>query len=269
MGYQPGTCIGICVSSSKGGVGKTTTVISLGDWFARHGLRTLLLDLDGQSHIATALQYEISGPTIADVLKGQVPLGEAIQQVRENLWIVPSDTRLAEAEVTLQQKPGRGTLARALATVARDFAICIADTAPASSLSAVSQNGLYMADYVICPVKASSLSVGTIPLLYSALLDLETDLKWSGKLAMVIPTFVDRRRIEDNEALKTIREMLGDDYGQLYQGEIRENIALARAAANGRTIFEYAPNSAGAQDYEQIAWRLAQLIGMQAKGGVA
>lgn len=245
----------LTIACSKGGTGKTTTAVHLAAWFAGQGYRVLLLDTDGQGHVDLCFGLERSEkPTMADVLMNHCGIIDAVRTARLNLDVVPSDARMAEAELSLQRVPGRRTLKRAIAQVARDYDLVIIDTAPASSLSAVTQNALYAAQHIIAPVQANDLAVDTLEGLYTTLMQLQDHLDWEGELSLIIPTMVDLRRLADNAAITKMHRFCGSRAGELLRaGTIADNTAIPTATSLGKTIWEHAPNAKAAQDYARVA----------------
>jgi len=80
----------VSIANQKGGVGKTTTTVSLAAWFARQGRRVLILDMDGQGHVAPAL-HQAKGPGLYNVLVAERPIEQVAVEARSGLWIVPND----------------------------------------------------------------------------------------------------------------------------------------------------------------------------------
>src|SRR6478735_7127994 len=107
----------ICIANNKGGVGKTTTAVNLAAGLARLGARVLVVDLDGQANATYALTGRVHPvPSIYDVLVGERKLESVTWKTNEeNVWIVPGDGRLQNADVELASRPGREwRLAKAL-----------------------------------------------------------------------------------------------------------------------------------------------------------
>src|SRR3989338_6997592 len=96
----------ICVVNQKGGVGKTTTAVNLATGLARRKKRVLVLDLDSQGNISTCLGAK-SDRTMYDLLINNVAPLECVKQVEDNLFVISSDNKLAEAEAIMMAKPNR------------------------------------------------------------------------------------------------------------------------------------------------------------------
>ena len=258
----------ITIAANKGGTGKTTTAVTLASWFARQGATVLLVDLDGQNNASMALGVKATRATAADVLNNTVQVEDAIQSTgRDNLYIIPAGPDMNRADVNLAQRPARGIkrLAQALAPIRKRFDVVFVDTAPASMLSAVTQTGLYAAGHIVCPVETSALALATLEDLYGTIIALQDDADWQGDLRLVIPTKMDSRRNADHKALAAMYKFCGGQAATLIPGEaIPELAAFRTATAEGKTIWEYAPHSPGAQAYAVFAESLMPLVGIPA-----
>jgi len=240
----------IAISLSKGGTGKTTTAISLAAGLALSGSRALLIDMDTQGHVSRALGTE-AGAGLADVLQEAVKPEEALIQAREGLWILAGGRALAGVKRLLSMKQFGGELAvsEALQTLEGRFDYVLLDTAPGWDVLSV--NALFYAEEILAPVSLEALTL-------QGLLDFSQSLqavqKYNQKLALryILPTFLDGRVRKSQEIL----EQLQRAYGARVCQAIRYNVRLSEAPAYGQTIFEYAPNSPGAEDYRTLTERI-------------
>jgi chromosome partitioning protein len=131
----------IAVLSQKGGTGKTTLVRSLADVLERIDLRVLAVDCDPQGNLSDYYDVDPEAePTLAEVLLGQAHAPDAIHD-----GVIPSNLRLAEAELELAARPGRErALRQALAEAGGGFDFVLLDCPPALGLLTV--NALVAAD---------------------------------------------------------------------------------------------------------------------------
>src|SRR5215470_11947681 len=93
----------IAVFLTKGGVGKTTTAVSIAAGLARLGAKVLLIDTDTQGHISTALGLQPS-VGLAQVLSGELLVSEALIEAREKLWLLAGGSELAGAKRLIARK---------------------------------------------------------------------------------------------------------------------------------------------------------------------
>lgn len=247
----------IAVINQKGGVGKTTTSANLGAALALLGRRVVVVDMDAQANLSLALDVEAASgsPTSYSVLLGQTGFGAALRPTKlPNLALVAANIDLSGAELELASAIGREFLLR--------------DALRAWIDEERAQHGRAPADYVLfdCPPSLGLLSINALAAAGEVLITLQTEflaLQGMSKLVDVVQLL--RKRLNPelvvtgilpcmyDSRLKLAREVLGEirKYfpGQVLPNPIRANVKLAEAPSYGQTIFEYAPDSKGAQDY--------------------
>lgn len=243
----------IAVINQKGGVGKTTTTVNLGAAMARRGKRVLLLDLDPQANLTLHLDQQ-PGPdtrTMTHILVDGEELRPVVQGTSTaNLSMIPSDTSLGGAEQALVNRIGRETILReALGRLGSDlYDIVLMDCPP--SLGVLAANALVAADDVLVPMQAEYFSLQGMAKLFEVVELVSKHLNPDLEVRAIIPCMVDLRTNLTSEVLNEIRNHFGS---RVCQSMIRANVKLAEAPSFGRTIFEHAPDSNGAQDYAALA----------------
>ncbi len=262
----------LSVAAQKGGVGKTTTAVNLAYALARfHDLRVLLVDIDSQGHVASAL-YRLVPPTggegLSDILLGKKrDIFEVARPTRlDGLHVTPSDRHLNETEGIIGARIGKELLLRQASRVARThFDAIIIDCPP--NLGNLTLNALLASSHVLIPSDMSVLSLQGVHDLVDALETVRERLGHDVKLAGLLRTRVDGRNRTVNEA---ILEALEQDYGpQLLKTQIPVNTALAKSQLEGRAVFDYAPASTGAAAYRDLALEISWRLGLSARGGPA
>jgi chromosome partitioning protein len=260
----------IAVINQKGGVGKTTTTVNLGAALARQGFKVLLLDMDPQANLTVHLDKrpELEAESLTNLLVEDAPLEQLVQACAvDNLFVVPSDTSLAGVEQVLANRIGRETILReALEAFPRagEFDFLLMDCPP--SLGVLSANALVAADAVVIPMQAEYLSLQGMAKLLEVIALVQRRLNPRLKIGCILPCMVDQRTNLSAEVLQEIGRHFG---GQLTQTRIRSNVKLAEAPSFGRTIFQHAPDSNGARDYEAFAGEFLAMMGMAARTGLA
>ncbi len=241
----------IAVSLSKGGVGKTTTAVNLAAALVKAGQRVLLVDTDTQGQCATVLGVKPSRG-LAEVATGECTLQEALFEARPNLYLLGGGRALAGLKRVIDRKDfgGEQTLAEILSDAALKkvgkFDYLLLDTSP--GWDALTVNALFCVDEVLAPVSLQSLTLQGL-LEFSESLEAISRYRTQLALRFVVPTFQDRRVSQSAEIL----EILRSHYPTLLCDSIRYNVRLSEAPGHGQTIFEYAPNSTGTQDYQTLA----------------
>ncbi len=253
----------IAVINQKGGVGKTTTAVNLGAALARSGERVLLIDLDPQAHLGLHLGVEVDDEqaTVYDVLTDEMPLADVIVKAGQNLDLAPSSIDLAAAESELVSVLGReGLLRDAIEPLDANYDYVLIDCPP--SLGVLTINALVAARELVIPLQAqffalqgfSKLLDKTVRLVCQrinpalevlgvALCMHETNTRLSAEVTDDIKSFLAASR---NTPVAWANARVFDTF-------VRRNIKLAEASSFGQSVFDYAPKSNGAIDYENLA----------------
>ncbi len=244
----------IAVSCHKGGVGKTTTVASLGGILAARGKRTLLIDLDAQKNLSNTFLEGPYSRTVAEAFSQRRDIPEI--QVRKNLYLAPASDDLCTMDTTLGGKPGKEfILSELLEPVKGKYDFILIDS-PAQ-LGTATANALVAADHVLVPVNADAYSMGGLGQI-SELVDAVR--RYYNRSLDVLGIFLTRyngRRIVDRK----VREIVSAEYGDLALATfIRENSAIVQAPLCRMDIISYDPSSNGAKDYKSLCEEILKLM---------
>lgn len=242
----------IAIANHKGGVGKTTSVACIGDALARMGRKVLVIDLDSQQNLSyTLTQKEDPDMSVYDTLVRDKDL--PIQNVRENLDLVPASLDLARAEIDMATKIAReGILRSALEPHLGEYDYVIIDCPP--SLGIVTTNAMVAADELYIPLTAETLPLKGLAMLDDVLDEVRRRVNPNISLGGVFLTRYNNRNL-NKEVENMIRQRYTD---KVFETKIRENIALAEMPVSGQSIFDYDAKSNGAKDYMSLAKEMEQ-----------
>lgn len=236
----------IAVFNHKGGTGKTTTSVSLAAGLADRGHKVLLLDTDSQGNVAVSLGAK-SERSLYHVLVMGLRVADAITTLRPNLDLLPSNETLAAAELYLAGRQNRDRVLRQrMGTAVDHYDYVVIDCSP--SLSLMNQNALCLADSVLVPVACDYLSLVGVRQVIKTVKNVNTLLRHRLQIWGVLPTFYDARAKICAEALDTLQT----HFGARCLTPIRATTKLKEAPAQARSIFEHAPGTHGAKDYQTL-----------------
>jgi chromosome partitioning protein len=236
----------LAIFNHKGGTGKTTTSVSLAAGLAARGLRVLLVDTDSQGNVSVSLNVKAER-TLYHVLVMGMRATDVAVKVRENLDMVISNETLAAAELYLAGKQNRDRVLRdRLASAFDAYDIVLLDCSP--SLSLMNQNALVVADGIIVPVACDFLSLVGVRQVIKTVKNVNQLLHHPVQIHGVLPTFYDARARICRDAVQALEEHFGDRV----MPPIRQATRLKEAPAQGKTIYEYAPESNAAHDYATV-----------------
>ncbi|MDX2038951.1 MAG: AAA family ATPase [Isosphaeraceae bacterium] len=252
----------IAVLNQKGGVGKTTTTVNLAAALAQEGHRTMVLDLDPQSHatLHLGLLPGRSGPSLYEVLTQGMPLAEVRKQVADNLFVCGSHIDLAAADFELSGTVGREVILRdQLEADTESFDYILMDCPP--SLGVLTLNALCAAREVIIPLQAHFLALHGLSKLLETVNLVSKRINRELEVAGVVICLYDAGTRLGSEVVDDLdryfdgRRNANSPWAraQVYRTRIRRNIRLAECPSFGQSIFNYAPTSRGAEDYASLA----------------
>ena len=262
----------IAIINQKGGVGKTTTVANLGAALARAGKRVVVFDLDPQANLSLYLGSEVGRgeASVYGVLTDGLPVASCLRETRTpGLRLVASHLDLSGAELELASTLGRETLLRDALQQWVSTAWSEEQQPPADyvlldcppSLGLLSVNALVAADEVMIAVQTEFFALQGLSKLVEIVQLLRRRMNPGLTLTGIIPCLYDSRLKLAREVLVELRKHFP---GKVFASSIRTNVRLAESPSFGQTIFEYAPESNGAQDYARLAAEVLAVDGVPA-----
>lgn len=254
----------VSIINQKGGCGKTTTAINLAGSFARRGYRTLLVDLDPQSHCAAGLaipeqriDLDIGDAMLAEPGRG-VDRSRLLWRASRNLDLAPSRMKLAGLEAArgglADKDDAEQRLTMVLSRLAPHYDVCFVDCSP--SIGLLTFNALAAATHILIPVETSFFALQGAT---KQLNTIRTMARRAGTPAehWVVATLHDETSVLSRDLLEEMRRRFG---ARVAPVAVRRDVALKEAASFGQPVVEYAPASPGASDYGALSdWLEARL----------
>ena len=248
----------LAIANQKGGVGKTTTAVSLAASLAAQERRVLLVDLDPQGNATSGLGVQRDQgerPTIYQALLGEADARTAILPVEvPNLFLLPAGTDLVGAELELVVIEGREHRLRlALDPLRGAYDYILIDCPP--SLGLLTLNALAAADRVLVPLQCEYYALEGLGSLLRTIELVRGSLNHGLSLEGVVLTMFDAR---NNLARQVATDVQANLPGQVYETVIPRNVRLSEAPSHGRPAILYDIESKGAQSYLQLASEMLQ-----------
>ncbi len=249
----------VTFANQKGGVGKTTTAVSLSVALGRRGQRVLLVDLDPQANATSAVGFQPDEPTgTYDAILGEIPIADCISPVEnEYLHLVPSHTALAGAEVELVPAMARERkLSAALADARNDYDWILIDCPP--SLGLLTINALTASDFVIVPVQCEYMALEGLSHLMETLNLVRDNLNTSLNILGVVLTMYDGRTRLSQQVADEVRDHIETTFNTIIPRAVR----LSEAPSHGMSIFRYDPGGRSAIAYDNLAAEVLERAGV-------
>ncbi|MHB8776662.1 MAG: ParA family protein [Anaerolineales bacterium] len=244
----------ICIANQKGGVGKTTTAVSLAHGLSQKGRRVLLIDLDPQGQSATALGRSPESGVFHMLTMGMSPQETTFVHSwirlsgREELYLLPGDQQTMAAQTVLnaQDRPISAIRQSITRFLKESLHYVIFDTAHTGC--GIQERAVWASDLVIVPTATEFLSAEGVSKVLHMMSILQKTKRWRGNLLGILPTFYDEQTRESKDTMDNLRERFDNSV----LAPIHRATLLRECAAEGQTIFEIDPLCRAAKEYQAL-----------------
>ena len=242
----------ICISSQKGGVGKTTTAVNLSTALALAEQKTLLLDLDFQGHatgvLASPCRHEES--SIYDVLNGKKSIEDTIKDAgMDFLKLIPADTRLLNMDYGL--KPGIGKkspLSKQLNRIKKDFDYIIIDSPP--SFNHLGIKGINAADIILIPLQCEYFALESLAQFFKIFNSLKKKDKCDTDIGGILLNMYDSHETVSAQIAHDVKKSFD---GMVYNTIIPRCRSIRESASHGKPVILTDIASEGAKSFISLA----------------
>lgn len=247
----------LAIANQKGGVGKTTTAISVAAALAILEKRVLLVDFDPQGNTTGGLGVDKGSleRTVYHWILGEAPFIEVSRRTELNLLtLVPSSRDLVGAEVELVSAERREfRLSEKLEPLRGEFDYILIDCPP--SLGFLTLNALTAADGVLIPIQCEYFALEGVSELLSTIERVRAAFNPELQIAGVVPTMWDERTNLSRQVLDDIKKFFGE---KVFRNVVPRNVRLGEAPSFGKPILLYDVKSKGSEAYLGIARELLE-----------
>lgn len=249
----------IAVTNQKGGVGKTTSAVSIAAALAENDAKVLLIDLDpqGNASVACGQQKKKLEQTVMDVMLGEKAAEDVCLPVADGaLWLLPANDELSALESSVHDHPQRHTLLKHFTSGWIDqFDYVLIDCPPTLNLLTV--NAMVAAQYVLVPIQCEYFALEGVSSLLDTVGQIRQSVNPELRIAGFLRTMYDGRSRLTREVSASLFKHLKD---LVFPVVISRNVRLAEAPGYGLPITHYDRHSKGAKEYRKAARELRKRI---------
>ncbi len=251
-------CKVITMANQKGGVGKTTTTVSLGIGLAKQNNRVLLVDADAQGSLALSLgiqfpddlEYTLSN-NLQNIMDDKpIDINKGIIKHSEGVDLMPSNVELSGMELRMIGAMSREQILKSyIEQVKPKYDYVLIDSSP--SLGVLTINAITAADSVIIPTQPHFLSAKGLELLLKSISNVRKQINPKLKIDGILMTMVNNRTNFSKDIISILRGQYGERI-KVFDTEIPLSIRAVETSAEGKSIYSFDKNSKVAKAYENF-----------------
>ena len=250
--------IRLTIGNQRGGVGKTTTAITLARLWAERGLRTLLVDADPQGSIGSILRVKPE-LYLNDFLWNKRRLTDCVMKPVERLDVLCSNRDTLEAEQRATGTIGRERIFEMIFQPIEDnYDAIIIDIGPSLSLMQICAM-VYTTDYLI-PISMDALSVTGATAFFNTAEQLEIQIKKASRCVGLLPTIVDHR-YQNTEMVMKMIQLISENYKVFVLPGIRTDSTVAKAIRQRQFIADVDAKAKCLEDYRLVSEQILSSYG--------
>ena len=248
----------ICFANNKGGVGKTTTCLCIGEAWAAMGKKILFVDLDSQANLTSLVSRknpEDERLSIRDAFLDKSNL--EIEKISDNIDLIASELSLSNFDIETASITGREYLLLDLLHDIKDnYDFILIDCPPALGL--IAYNAMIASDHLVMVTTADALSYQGLIMVANLFADVKSHGRLNSRLKL---TGVIVTRYEKNKLSEMYLEQITNELGPVViEPVIRKATKVQQATASHESIFDFDPNGKATLDYLAVAEKLALRI---------
>jgi chromosome partitioning protein len=243
--------------NQKGGVGKTTTAVNVGSALAQMGYNVLLVDLDSQGNLSSAVSADVHGPGTYEVIAGKCGAMEACRKTSvEHLSVMSANINMAGLNIELVDQDERELfLRKALEPLDPHWDYILADCPP--SLGLVTMNAMCWANYVVIPIQCEYFAMEGLNLLMRTITNIKKSLNPSLQVLGILFTMYSKRTKLANDVVEDISSYFSS---LVFSTLIPRNVRIAEAPSHGLPVNVYDMHCAGAKAYQKLAQEVVSRV---------